>query len=217
MKFFNITFSLPGKDFLTYFPGSKNLNLIKNISSISIPESIVQIVPECFMGCSLLTNISIPNSVISIGKKAFYECSLLTNISIPNSVISIGSYAFYGCALLINISIPNSVKKIGKNAFSGCASLTNISIPNNVKKIGNNILPASFLFKKSNLRSIQISNVIKSFNRRIVFGKKYLCSIEIPIQSNMLIIQNLILVLTIISLLQIELNIFQNMLFTILL
>ena len=179
-NFFNLTFCLPEKDFKSYFSGSNKSVLIDKISSISIPKGILQIEPECFMGFSLLTNISIPNSVISIGKNAFCDCSLLTNISIPNSVISIGSYAFYNCSLLTNISIPNSVIKIGKNAFSGCSSLINIAIPNNIKKIGNNILPGPFLFKQSKLRSIQISNVNGSFNRRIVFGKKYLCSIEIP-------------------------------------
>ena len=55
-----------------------------------------------------------------------------------------------------------------------------ITIPNSVKKIGKNILPYSFLFNKTNLNRIQIPNIVGSFNRRILFGKKYLCSIEIP-------------------------------------
>ena len=49
-----------------------------------------------------------------------------------------------------------------------------ITIPNSVKKIGKNILPYSFLFNKTNLNRIQIPNIVGSFNRRILFGKKYL-------------------------------------------
>ena len=158
VKFFNITFSLPGKDFRFYFPGSNGTNLCNKISAITIPKGIKHIEDYSFNNFSLLTNITIPNSVIEIGSNAFLDCSLLTNITIPNSV-----------------------KKIGSYAFSGCTSLISISIPRSVIKIGINVLPDSvFLFKKTNLRSIQISNVIGSFNRKIVFGKKYLCSIEVP-------------------------------------
>ena len=181
VKFFNITFSLPGKDFRFYFPGSNGTNLCNKISAITIPKGIKHIEDYSFNNFSLLTNITIPNSVIEIGSYAFSGCSLLTNITIPNSVIEIGSNAFLDCSLLTNITIPNSVKKIGSYAFSGCTSLISISIPRSVIKIGINVLPDSvFLFKKTNLRSIQISNVIGSFNRKIVFGKKYLCSIEVP-------------------------------------
>ena len=70
--------------------------------------------------------------------------------------------------------------KIGKCAFSGRSSITNISFPNSIQKLGNNILPCSFLFNHSSLNSIQIENVIGNFNKRLVFGRKYLCSIEIP-------------------------------------
>ena len=70
--------------------------------------------------------------------------------------------------------------KIGKSAFSGRTSITSISFPNSIQKLGNNILPCSFIFNNSSLKNIQIENVICNFNKRLVFGKKYLCSIEIP-------------------------------------
>ena len=57
-----------------------------------------------FSGCRDLTFITIGNSVTSIGSRAFYGCSGLTSVTIPNSVTSIGDGAFNGWDLLVVIS-----------------------------------------------------------------------------------------------------------------
>ncbi len=106
--------------------------------SLTIPDTIVGKKVMCigqraFEQCKNLTNITIPNSVTSIGFEAFHFCSSLTNITIPNSVTSIGSGAFWGCSSLTNITIPNSVKWIGSNAFILCNSLTSINVSDNNK------------------------------------------------------------------------------------
>ena len=52
---------------------------------------------SAFYNCSDLTSITIPNSVISIQGGAFYGCSSLTTVTIPNSVTTIEGYAFEKC------------------------------------------------------------------------------------------------------------------------
>ena len=74
-----------------------------------------------------LTSITIPNSVINIGMYAFYGCSGLTSVSIGNSVTSIGDGAFYRCESLTSVIIPNSVTTIGSEAFKNCSGLTSIT------------------------------------------------------------------------------------------
>ncbi len=83
-----------------------------------------------------VTNLTIPNSITSIGNYTFYGCDGLTSVTIPNSVTSIGLYAFSGCDGLTSITIPNSVTSIGEWAFFGCDGLTSISVPNSVTSIG---------------------------------------------------------------------------------
>jgi len=106
----------------------------KNITKVTIPNSVTNIEWGAFAGCTNLTSITIPNSVTNISG-AFSGCTSLTSITIPNSVTTIGNNAFSGCTSLTSITIPNSVTTIGNNAFSDCTSLTSITIPNSVTSI----------------------------------------------------------------------------------
>jgi len=129
----------------------------KNLTSITIPNSVTSIGDYAFYGCSDLTIVTIPNNVNSIGDYAFYGCSSLTNVTIPNSATSIGSSVFRDCINLTSVTIPNSVTSIGYSAFSGCSGLTSVTIPNSVSSID------SFAFSGcSGLTNITIPNSVTS-------------------------------------------------------
>ena len=81
-----------------------------------------------FYKCKELTSITISDSVTNIGTKAFFGCNGLTSVTIPNSVKSIGEGAFRGCGLT-SVTIPNSVTDIGMGAFCGCSGLVQIIMP----------------------------------------------------------------------------------------
>ena len=81
-----------------------------------------------------LTNITIPNSVTTIGERTFMHNNLTTLI-IPRSVITIGAFAFFDNQLT-NVIIPDSIKTISPLAFLQNRIVTLI-IPNSVINIGN--------------------------------------------------------------------------------
>lgn len=67
------------------------------IDEINIPNTVKRIVPDCFYGCSRLTNVVIPNSVTCIDMRAFNYCTNLKSVIVPSSVTAIGEGAFDSC------------------------------------------------------------------------------------------------------------------------
>ena len=125
----------------------------KEITELTIPNSVTTIGDYTFSGCSSLTSVTIPNSVTSIGGGAFSGCSSLTSVTIPNSVTSIGGFSNCG---LTSVTIPNSVTSINAGAFAYCNGLTSVTIPNSVTHIGED----AFLYCER-LKSVTIGNSVK--------------------------------------------------------
>ena len=157
----------------------------KNLTSISLPNSITSIGSEAFRD-NQLTYIALPTYLISIGSRAFLNNQLagsltipnrvttigvyafgntdtlflgnrLTSVTIGNQVTTIGSYAFY-CNMMTSVTIGNQVNTIESYAFN-TNMLTSVSIPSSVTTIG------SYAFYYNPLESVTIgANVILSSN-----------------------------------------------------
>ena len=170
---------------------------------------VVSIGGNAFYKCRNLTSVTIPNSVTSIGSSAFCACSGLTSVTIGNSVTSIGYMAFNSCRSLTSITIPSSVVYIRSGAFNYCSNLssinvasgnthyssidgvlynyvqdtliqcpcakTSITIPNSVTSIGEEAFCGC-----TGLTSVTIPNSVTSIGEEAFFGCTGLTSITIP-------------------------------------
>jgi len=116
--------------------GDGALSNCTGLKSFHIPEAVAKIGELAFWGCTGLTSITIPNAVTTIEFRAFNSCANLTSVVIPNSVVKIGGSAFGKCTNLASVVIPNSVVEIGNGAFAHCINLASIAIPESVAKIG---------------------------------------------------------------------------------
>ena len=150
-----------------------------------------------FFYCTELTSVTIPDSVMSIGSYSFSGRTRLTSITvdennkyysndegcvlfnkdkthliqypagntrttytIPDSVTSIGDGAFHWCDGITSIAISNSVTSIGEEAFSDCTGLTSITIPNSVTSIG-----SWAFYKCTGLTSVTIPDSVKIIHK----------------------------------------------------
>ena len=145
------------------------------LTSVIIPDEIINIRHNAFNGCSSLISVTIPESVKSIGDNTFKKCNSLTSIIIPNGVMSIGKAAFSMCSNLTSITIPESVMSIGDSAFKLCNSLTSMTIPNGVARIED-----STFYECQNLVSVIIPDGVTSIGHSAFSGCESLTNVAVP-------------------------------------
>ena len=151
-------------------------NNCKNLTTVTLPESVTTIAGAAFSGCSGLTEITIPNGVTKIEYSAFTGCSGLTEITIPDGVTSIGGSAFSGCSSVGSIVVPDGVTSIENDTFSGCSGLTNITLPDSITSIRN-----SAFSDCSSLTEIVIPEHVTSIGWDAFSGCSSLIKITMPI------------------------------------
>lgn len=105
--------------------------------TLVVEQGITELKPYAFTECANLTTVSLPNSLVKIGRYAFDDCQSLQKITIPSNVTDIGDYAFNHCVNLTSVTLSSGLQTIGEYAFKDCAKLSSIVIPANVKEIGN--------------------------------------------------------------------------------
>ena len=106
-----------------------------NLTSVTLPEGLVEIGNYAFSGCKNLESVTLPESLTTLGDRAFYACKLLKTIKIPSGVTAIPGSCFDGCSSLESVTIPEGVTDIGDSAFS-CCNLNALTLPESLEKIG---------------------------------------------------------------------------------
>ena len=130
--------------------GYKAFYEFKNLTDITIPDSVTNIGGHAFGNCTSLIKVEIGSGVTSIKTGAFYNCESLSGVYIKDLAKWCGiayewfdsnplNYArnlYLNGELVSNLVIPDSVTSIGDNAFEGCTGLTSVTIGKGVTSIG---------------------------------------------------------------------------------
>ena len=88
---------------------------------INLDRTVVRSIGDyAFNGCTRLTSIDLPETLIEIGNYAFEDCSVLSSVSLPATIRSLGNEVFYGCSSLDEIWVNStSLPTLGSWAFRG--------------------------------------------------------------------------------------------------
>ncbi len=72
-----------------------------------------------------IVSVTIPDSIVEIGNNSFNNCSDLVEVNIGESsnLDTIGRNAFSGCHSLESLYIPSHVASIGDSAFNNCGAM----------------------------------------------------------------------------------------------
>nr|MCR4924585.1 leucine-rich repeat domain-containing protein [Lachnospiraceae bacterium] len=85
-------------------------------STITIPDGVKTIGPQCFKDNTVISTVNLPQSLKKIGEEAFLGCRNITDIKLPDSLSVIEDRAFMSTGLN-EVVIPISVNSIGIGAF----------------------------------------------------------------------------------------------------
>lgn len=91
--------------------------LIAGCKNTIIPDNVTVIAPCAFMQ-SGFTSITIPNSVVEIWDMAFAGCSALTSMIIPGNVTKIGYQAFAGCTALESMKVMATTPPVADDYYN---------------------------------------------------------------------------------------------------
>ncbi len=97
--------------------------------------TVVAIATSAFRDCKNLTSVTLPNTIESIGDQAFRATSSLTSITLPSLVSKIGSFAFYASGIE-SIEIPEGVERIEEQTFVSCTALKEVIFSSTINYVG---------------------------------------------------------------------------------
>lgn len=132
-----------------------------------IPETIdgykvTAIGAEAFMDCRQITSISIPDTVTAIGSKAFMECDSLAEIVIPDSVTELGDSTCRYCDNLLRVVVGKGVSKLIGYDFANCSKLNDVNLSDGLREIG------SYTFMEcTSLENIVIPDSVTNMYQRV--------------------------------------------------
>ena len=152
--------------------------LCRDLTGVTIPNTVTKIGENSFCGCERLPRIIIPDGVTELGQSAFHGCNALAFVHLPPNLTEIPIAAFKNCISLNAITIPDGVTIIGSGAFSKCSSLKSVNIPESVTTIEHNAFSNC-----SSLTSVFIPYKVTDLQWSLFYGCTSLTSVTVDIDT----------------------------------
>ena len=96
------------------------INVFKGdtITSLTLPETVLELRSNAVASCEKLTSVTLPQSLVVINRMNFFSCNALSEVTIPASVRYIGDTSFRFCDALRKIIFEGVCPAIDMDCFS---------------------------------------------------------------------------------------------------
>lgn len=96
------------------------INVFKGdtITSLTLPETVLELRSNAVSSCEKLTSVTFPQSLVVINRMNFFSCNALSEVTIPASVRYIGDTSFRFCDALHKITFEGVCPAIDMDCFS---------------------------------------------------------------------------------------------------
>lgn len=106
-----------------------------SVKKLVVEEGVTYLGSNAFAACCNLSSVTLPSTLLSIGESAFADCMELTAVALPEALLSVDSFAFAGSGLA-SLSLPSQLARIGDFAFSNCTALKELTVPGSLLSLG---------------------------------------------------------------------------------
>ena len=122
----------------TYRDGVTISKYLGTDDNVVIPDEIdgkpvTRLDGSLFLG-KAITSVEMPDTIIDIGYNVFEDCDKLTDVKLSNSIKELPTGTFRGCKSLEEVELPEALEKFSTSTFYNTI-LKTLNIPKNVKKI----------------------------------------------------------------------------------
>lgn len=96
------------------------INVFKGdtITSLTLPETVLELRSNAVSSCEKLTSVTLPQSLVVINHMNFFSCNALSEVTIPAGVRYIGDTSFRFCDALRKITFEGVCPAIDMDCFS---------------------------------------------------------------------------------------------------
>ena len=122
-------FSYNGQSFTVVGVNDFSFSNSESLTSVSLPNTIMELPTDLFFNCQLLTHVDLPNNISQIPVGCFEYCKSLGSISLPESVKVIDYSAFHGCSSFgPEFIVRSNLEVLGDQALGSCPNLKRVII-----------------------------------------------------------------------------------------